>query len=75
MTLPEPKACAACERCTRVNGWYLCTLPPECFDLRDPDTDEPREIEGEWLGMDCDRARRQGEMCGPAGALWEPRTP
>jgi len=72
MTTPEPKACTACDKCTFVCGAYLCTLPPECFDLRDPDTDDRIEITGEWVGMDCDRARKQGEFCGPDAKAWEP---
>lgn len=87
MTQPEPKACTACSHCIRFtgqypstlppgcfdrfDGLYLCTLPPECFDLRD-DNGDPADPVGEWVGMDCDRARRMGELCGPSGTLWEP---
>jgi hypothetical protein len=71
MTLSEPKPCTTCASCTFDDGMYLCTLPPDCFDLRDVDGD-PYEPVGEWVGMDCDRARKQGELCGPAGKLWEP---
>jgi hypothetical protein len=74
MTLPEPKACTACANCAFVGGIYLCTLPPECFDLGEHHPYDDEEDTIEWLGMNCDRSRRQGEFCGPAGKSWRPRS-
>lgn len=71
MTLPETKACTACALHRLFRGVHLCTLPPECFDLRDENGD-PHESIGDWVGMNCDIARKQGEICGPAGNLWTP---
>jgi hypothetical protein len=70
----ELKACTACALHITLGRMHLCTLGPECFDLRDDDGD-PREPAGEWIGMDCDRARKMSELCGPAGTLWEPHSP
>jgi hypothetical protein len=78
MTLPEPKACTACALHIVFHGQHLCTLPVEAFGLTvdsgeyiAPFEDELDEL-GEWIGTDCDKVRRMGEICGPSGKLWEP---
>lgn len=72
MTPSEPKACTACARHMRFDGHHVCTLGPECFDLNTL-PHPPVLVEGEWVGVVADDARRMGQQCGPAGALWEPR--
>jgi hypothetical protein len=76
--MDEPLACTACrfhhlERAASLTGpgIHLCTLR---HALPDPEDDRPPyerdESEINFLGWDCDRARRQGELCGPAGKMW-----
>lgn len=77
--IAEPLACTACrfhhlERDPSLTGpgLHLCTvrdaLPDDPDDERAPY--EREESEQNFLGWDCDRARRMGELCGPAGKLW-----
>ncbi|ODV27973.1 MAG: hypothetical protein BGP10_12325 [Rhodanobacter sp. 68-29] len=52
-------------------GIHLCTLYYAC--KHDPEDERERdERGGEFLGWDCDAARRMGELCGPAGKRWAP---
>ena len=73
------KACTAClhhlaEPCCG-SVLHLCTvreaLPDQPDENQTPSDRE--EHEQNFLGWDCDRARRMGELCGPAGNLWNPR--
>lgn len=74
--MDEPKACTTCafHHFERIgnSGIHLCTLPHALAD--DPDDDrtpsEREESERTFLGWDCDRCRRMGELCGPRGELW-----
>lgn len=77
MTPPEPKACTACASHVRFGNRHLCTLPIEAFGgllQSQQHHDEPHgdDSEREYIGTSCDQVRRMGEICGPAGALWEP---
>jgi len=74
MSLPEPRACTACASYVRLGKLHLCTLPIEAFGgLLDsePSDDDIHADEAEHIGTFCDLVRRQGEICGPAGKLWE----
>lgn len=75
MSLTEPKDCTACALHCLFGTLHLCTLPVEAFGLT-VDSGEyisPFDDElAEWIGTDCDKVRRQGEICGPSGKLWEP---
>lgn len=72
----ESRACTTCrfhhlERDASLTGpgIHLCTL----YHARDHDPEDEREREergSEFLGWDCDGARRMGERCGPTGKLW-----
>lgn len=77
--MDEPLACTACrfhhlERDPSLTGpgLHLCTVRHALPE--DPDDEltpyEREESEQNFLGWDCDRARRMGELCGPAGKLW-----
>ena len=81
--IAEPLACTTCgfhhlERDPSLTGpgLHLCTVRHALPD--DPDDDrtpyEREESEQNFLGWDCDRARRMGELCGPAGKLWGARS-
>lgn len=76
MTLPEPKACTACASHVRLGKNHLCTLPIEAFggllDSQLHDADFHAD-DAEYIGTVCDLVRRMGEICGPAGKLWEPK--
>lgn len=77
MSLPEPKACAACASYLRLGKLHLCTLPIEAFgglvDSQPDDDDFHADHDDvEHIGTSCDLVRRMGEICGPAGKLWEP---
>lgn len=75
MTLREPKACTACASHVRLGKLHLCTLPIEAFGgLLDsePHDDDLHADQAEYIGTVCDKVRRRGEICGPAGKLWEP---
>lgn len=79
MSLPEPKACAACASHMPFGRRHLCTLPIEAFgglidSPQDDDDNSYRDHDRdvEHIGTSCDLVRRQGEICGPAGKLWEP---
>ena len=73
MTHTASKPCATCAMCTVFRNRYVCTLPPECFALDAEQRERIDEGASEWIGMDCDRARKMGEMCGPAGTMWRRR--
>ena len=73
MTDTASKPCTTCARCTKLPAGFICTLPPECFDLDQEQRERLDSGDSEWIGADCDRARKMGEMCGPRGALWSPR--
>jgi len=71
------KACTACryhlaEPCCG-SVLHLCTVRHALDYEPDPDEtpSETEEHEANFLGWDCDRARRMGELCGPAGSLWK----
>jgi hypothetical protein len=81
MSLSEPKACTACrfhhlevDASLTGPGIHLCTVRHALPD--DPDDDrtpyEREESEECFLGFVCDLARKQGELCGPAGNMWTP---
>jgi hypothetical protein len=75
MTQPESKACTTCALHTVFGKLHLCTLPVEAFGLTVESGEyiSPFDDElAEWIGTNCDKVRRMGEICGPAGRLWEP---
>ena len=73
------RACTTCRfhRAEPVCGGvlHLCTVRHALPD--EPDENETPfdrdEREAAFLGWDCDRTRRMGELCGPTGAMWSPK--
>ena len=74
--IDEPKACTTCafhhfERMGH-SGIHLCTIrdamPSDPGDERTPA--EREESDQNFLGWDCDAARRMGQLCGPRAELW-----
>lgn len=73
--MDEPKACTTCRfhhfEPMGDSGIHLCTVEHALPDERDPDdAREDLEREFTFVGWDCDRCRRMGELCGPVGSLW-----
>ncbi|MGN6654743.1 MAG: hypothetical protein ACTHJ9_05325 [Rhodanobacter sp.] len=88
MTPPEPKACTACAFHVRKGMRHLCLYVARTVDHRGVARVATAEVtldfkvEGTAFGgtvsfsddeLSCDRWRRMGGHCGPAGTLWEPR--
>jgi hypothetical protein len=77
--MDEPKACTTCQfhhfESVFDSGIHLCTvrhaLPDDIDDERTPS--EREQSEAAFIGWNCDRCRRMGELCGPAGKLWSAR--
>lgn len=81
--MAEPRACTRCAHhllyvdrsLAPGTGIHLCTVREAVWVEPDehgaPYEDDEREAT--FLGWSCDRARRMGELCGPAGHLWWPR--
>lgn len=69
MTPPEPLACTACAHHVQRGKRHLCALVAQAYEV-------DIELVGATETLDllsCDRMRRMRMVCGPAGALWEPR--
>lgn len=75
--MDEPKACTSCRFHHHLvlavgdPGIHLCTVQLALPEEQHPD--EPSrdtQWESEFVGWNCDRCRRMGELCGPSGRLW-----
>ena len=82
MTPPEPKACTACAYHVQDGIRHLCLVVAAARDADGAAIIATTEGDKPFFGgvlsfsydeLSCDRARRMGQACGPAGQLWEPR--